>query len=409
MRILYISQYFPPEVNAPAQRVIDFSRAWQRAGHEVTVITGFPNHPTGVIYDGYRLRLIQRESVDGINVIRTYLYPSPNKGVFGRCLNYLSFMLSACLVGGPAANKADVVIATSPQLLVGLAGWIISRLKRAPLVLEVRDVWPEALAAVDAGVSRLFYRVLYRLATFLYKRAAVIITVTPGAQEVVSKHGIAKDKFALIPSGVDADLMRARCPDPEIRKKLGGDDAVIVAYVGTHGMSQRLETVLEAADELRDDKRIRFVLIGDGAEKTKLLEKASAMKLDNVVFFDQMPREQAQAHVVSSDICVVPLRRAELFTQTVPSKVYEAMACAKPIVLAVDGEAREIVESANAGLYVEPEEPKLLAEAIRRLAADPESRSRYGENGRNYILSHYDKKRLAADYITLLSSLVNHG
>lgn len=403
MRILYVSQYFPPEVNAPAQRVIDFSKAWKAAGHDVTVLTGFPNHPAGILYDGYKLKLIQREIVEGIDVVRTYLYPAANKKVLKRCINYTSFMASAALIGCSAVGKVDVVIASSPQLLVGLAGYFISRIKRVPFVLEVRDVWPEALLAVNAGLNRHFYNALDRIADFLYKHADKIVTVTRGAQEAIMKHGVPKDKLTLIPSGINIDEIKPMDPPQDIRKSFGNGESVIVSYIGTHGMAQKLSTVLEAAQQI-SDRRVQFILIGDGAEKEDLIQLKERMQLDNVHFLEQLPQEEALRYLSASDICVVPLRKAELFKQTVPSKMYEIMASGRPMILGVDGEARELLENASAGIFVEPENARQLADAVSKLAKSAEMRNTYGINGRNFIEMNYNKSTQSSTYLRMLST-----
>ncbi len=406
MRILYLSQYYPPEVNAPAQRVADFARAWRDAGHEVVVLTGFPNHPTGRIYDGYRLRLLRREPIDGVEVVRTYLYPAANKGTVRRCVNYASFMSSAATVGCIAVGKVDIVIASCPQLLVGVAGCLISSLKRVPFVLGVRDVWPEALAAVGVRLRKPAYSLLQHTARFLYKRADRIVTVTHGAQEVIKKHGVPEEKFELIPTGISIDSTRPMQPCGGLRSALGANDGVLVSYIGTHGMAQQLSTVLQAARKLSNEPQIRFVLLGDGAEKEDLVRMKRDLKLTNVHFHDQVPQTEALKYLCASDICLVPLRKAELFRETIPSKMYEIMACARPMVLGVDGEARRLLESASAGVFVEPENSAALADAIAALARDPESRSKYGENGRRFVSEHYDKRVLAERYLALLTSLV---
>ena len=407
MRIFYVSQYYPPEVNAPAQRVADFAKAWRAAGHEVVVLTGFPNHPTGRIYDGYKLRHLRRETIDGVEVVRTYLYPAPNKGTVRRCMNYASFMSSAATIGSLAVGKVDIVIASCPQLLVGVAGCAISRFKRVPFVLAVRDVWPEALVAVGVRLNRPMYSLLERTARYLYKRADKIVTVTRGAQEVIKKYGVPEEKFELIPTGISVDAIEPMEPPAELRNALGANDGVLVSYIGTHGMAQQLSTVLQAAKTLSDEPKIHFVLLGDGAEKEDLVQMKRDLGLTNVHFRDQVPQSQALKYVSASDICLVPLRKAELFRETIPSKMYEIMACARPMILGVDGEARELLGSASAGVFVEPEDHSALAEAVLALARDPESRSKYGENGREFVLEHYDKRILARKYLTLLTSLVN--
>ncbi|OFX14220.1 MAG: hypothetical protein A2Z18_08050 [Armatimonadetes bacterium RBG_16_58_9] len=407
MRILYISQYFPPEVNAPAQRVFDFAKAWTDAGHEVVVLTGFPNHPAGKIFDGYKLRLLQRENIDGVDVVRAYLYPAPNEGKLRRCANYVSFMVSAATLGCAAVGKVDVVIASSPQLLVGVAGYWISRVKRVPFVLSVRDVWPEALVAVDAKVSRRLYNLLDRVANFLYKRADKIITVTRGAQDVIRRHGVDQAKLELIPTGVHSDVIKPMDPPQDIRVRYGDGESVIVSYVGTHGMAQKLFAVLRAAQLLADEPRVQFVSVGDGADKENLVRMKNDLALENVHFVDQLPRQEALDYIAASDICLVPLRKAELFKETIPSKLYEIMACGRPIILGVDGEARKLLETASAGIYVEPEEPQALADAIRKLATDPGARARYGENGRRFVTENFDKGILAEQFLSLLCSLAD--
>ena len=407
MRILYVSQYYPPEVNAPAQRVADFANAWKAAGHDVVVLTGFPNHPTGQVYGGYRLRPLQRETIDGVQVLRTYLYPTPNKGTFRRCLNYASFMSSAATIGCLAAGKVDIVVASCPQLLVGVAGWTISKFRRVPFVLGVRDVWPEALAAVGVQLNRHVYMLLERTARFLYKRADRIVTVTRGAQEVIKKYGVPDEKLELIPTGISSGAIKPTQPPADLRSTLGAKDGIVVSYIGTHGMAQQLSTVLEAAKTLSDEPKIHFVLLGDGADKDNLVRMKQDLALSNVHFLDQAPQAEALRYISASDICLVPLRKAELFRETIPSKMYEIMACARPMILGVDGEARELLESASAGVFVEPEDPAALAAAVLNLARDPESRSRYGENGRRFVVAHYDKRVLAQKYLTLLSSLVS--
>lgn len=405
MRILYVSQYFPPEVNAPAQRVMDFAKAWTEAGHEVIVVTGFPNHPAGVVYDGYKLRLRQREIVDGIEVLRTYLYPAANKGVVRRCINYSSFMASAAAFGCRAAGKVDIVIASSPQLLVGVAGYAISAAKRVPFVLEVRDVWPEALTAVGAKVNPVIYRLLACMARFLYQRAARIITVTEGARDIIKGYRVSDEKLVLIPSGICTDLIKPMEPPIGLAERFGDQNSILVSYVGTHGMAQGLSTVLEAAHKVAGDTRIQFLLIGDGAEKDDLLKQKRDQSLGNVHFLDQMPQAEVMKYVAASDICLVPLRKADLFKQTIPSKVYELMACARPIVLGVDGEARELVETAQSGIFVEPEDSNALADAVMRLAKDPDARRIYGANGRKFIIENCDKRLHAKTYLDVLREL----
>jgi len=404
MRILYVSQYYPPETNAPALRVARFAELWREAGHDVTVLTGFPNHPAGVLFEGYRLKPVEVAEIDGIRVVRTYLYPAANRGVLKRSLNYGSFMASAIALGCRRVGDPDVVIGSSPQLLVGVAGWAIARVKKCPFVLEVRDVWPEALGAVSAG-NRTLYSMLDRIASFLYARAARIVTVSQGGKETLIRRGVSSEVIEIVPTGIRTDVVKPMVAREEIRGEMRNGADIVVSYVGTHGMAQRLKTVLDAAAKLANEPGIRFVLIGDGAEKPDLLRLREKMGLTNLVMLDQMPRTRALQYTAAADICVAPLRKADLFTRTIPSKIYELMACGKPVVVGVDGEARELVEKAGAGVFVEPEDPDALARAVLKLASDAEARKRLGENGRRYVEANCDKRLLASQYLDILDSM----
>jgi colanic acid biosynthesis glycosyl transferase WcaI len=418
VKILYVSQYFPPEMGAPAARAAELSRHWARMGHDVTVLTGFPNHPTGVVPPEWHSRfrsLRDTETIDGVRVERTWLWPLPNRKAHERVRTYASFCISSALRGLDLA-KPDVVIATSPQLLVALSGWWLALWKRVPFVFEVRDLWPESLAAVGAGAEgTILHRVLAAIAGFLYRHADRIVVVTPAFKNhLIQCWQVPADKISIVENGVETDLFR---PDPaaiEIRKQFNGNgangkvgDRFLICYVGTLGMAHGLETLISAAGELQQLlPNSRFLLVGEGAEKTRIVELAVARGLTNVEFLDQQPRQRIPALISAADLCLVMLKKTEVFKTVIPTKLLEYMACERPVIVAVDGQARQIVEDAGAGVFVVPEDAQALANAICDLAHNPGQRRQMGANGRRYIMANLSREQTARHYIAVLEQLI---
>jgi len=379
-------------------------------GHEVTVLTGFPNHPTGVVPEEWRPRLHRlhyTETVDGVRVVRTWLWPLPNRKAHERIRNYASFCVSAA-VSGLALQKPDVIIATSPQLLVALSGWWLALWKRVPFVFEVRDLWPESLAAVGAGSEgSLLHRTLGAIAGFLYRRADRIVVVTAAFKDHLIRYwNVPVARISIVENGVETDLFRFHPAAKEVRKQLKIEDRFLVCYIGTMGNAHGLETLIAAAEELQTAlPNAMFLLIGEGAEKERIVELAAARGLTNIQFLGQQPREQIPAYVSAADLCLVMLKKTELFKTVIPTKLLEYMACERPVIVAVDGQARQIVEEAGAGVFVEPENNKSLVNAILDLAEDPERRRQMGVSGRQYIVNKLSRERTARDYITVLEAL----
>lgn len=410
VKILYVSQYFPPEMGAPAARAAELSRHWARMGHEVTVLTGFPNHPTGVVPEEWRSRLRQfryTEIVEGVRVVRTWLWPLPNRKAHERIRNYASFCVSAA-VSGLALHKPDVVIATSPQLLCALAGWWLAFWKHVPFVFEVRDLWPESLAAVGAAREGTFlHRTLGAIAGFLYRRARRIVVVSPAFQDHLVRYwNVPAKKISIVENGVETDRFRLDPAATEVRKQLRFEDRFLICYIGTMGNAHGLETLIAAAEALRATRpNAMFLLIGEGAEKDHLVELAAARGLTNIRFLGQQPRERIPAYVSAADLCLVMLKKTELFKTVIPTKLLEYMACERPVIVAVDGQARQIVEEAGAGVFVEPENSGALVQAIHNLAEDPARRRQMGTSGRQYIVSKFSREKTARDYIAVLEAL----
>jgi len=409
VKILYVSQYFPPEMGAPSARVSELARHWAAAGHDVTVLTGFPNHPTGVVPAPYRRALWRgtlREEINSVHVVRTWLWPLPNRKSHERIRNYASFCVSAALRGSVLA-RPDVVIATSPQLLAGVAGWWISRVKRTPFVLEVRDLWPESLAAVGAaGETSLLFRMLRRVAAFLYRRAAKIVVVTPAFRDrIVRDYAVAEERIAVVPNGVETDLFAPQ-PRVEARQRLGVDERFIICYLGTLGNAAGLEVLLDAAERLAQVAPEALVLlVGEGAEKAKLQADAQLRGLQNVRFIDQVPREHVPEILNASDVCTVLLRQSEVFETVIPTKMLEMMSCARPVVLGVAGQARALLEEARAGIAIPPGDAEALVAAVLRLRADSAAAEAMGQNGRRYIVENLSRASTAEQYLQLLSTV----
>ena len=410
MKILYVSQYFPPEMGAPGARASELSRHWANAGHEVTVLTGFPNHPTGVVPPEYRdkfRRLVIREHIHGVQVLRTWLLPFPNRKAHERMLNYSSFCVSAATTG-LFLPRPDVVIASSPQLLVGISGWWLARWKRVPFVFEVRDLWPESLAAVGMGNdSSLLHRSLAKIAGFLYRRSDRVVVVTAAFKQYLIEHWhVPGEKISVVENGVETDLF-ASLPETGRRKEFGAEGKFVVAYIGTMGMAHGLETVIAAAARLRDSNpEIIFLMLGEGAEKQRIIALARERGLDNMRFLDQQPREEIPAFICASDVCLVLLKKTDLFKTVIPTKMLEFMSCGRPVILGVDGEARAILEEARGGFVIEPENSEALVKAVRYFAANREIARRAGENGREHVVQNFSRLHTAEKYILMLEEML---
>ena len=398
-------------MGAPAARVSELSRHWAAAGHAVTVLTGFPNHPDGVLRPEYRnhfRKLVFRERVENVNVVRSWLLPFPNRKAYERMLNYSSFCVSAGITGS-FLSRPDVIIATSPQLLVGLSGWWAAKLKRVPFVLEVRDLWPESLAAVGAGATgSALYRVLHRLAGFLYCESDHIVVVTPAFRDhLVQRWGVPATKISIAQNGVETKLFSPSVQGAQIRSEMSLQNNFVVSYIGTIGMAHGLGTVLETAERMRiTSPEVVFMLVGEGADRERIAQIAASKKLTNIRFVPQQPREKIPSYIGASDACMVLLRKSEVFDTVIPTKMLEFMSCGKPVILGVKGQAKKILEASRGGLCIEPENPELLCKAIEELHTNDYLRHSFGRNGREYIVQNLSRERTAAEYLDVLHGIV---
>lgn len=401
-----MSQYFPPEMGAPAARVSALARRWAARGHEVTVLTAFPNHPTGVIPPEYRGEWRRLESWNGARVVRTYLYAAPNKGILRRGAAYASWATSAVLLGHRPTGRPDLVLATSPQFLVALSGWALSRLKGVPFVLEVRDLWPDSIVAVGAlGEHSPAVDALRRLEGFVYRQADLVVSVTRSFVPHLQRQGARR--VAVIPNGADPGQFPGDMPREDLRRRWELGDRFVAVFAGTLGMAHGLETVLEAADLLRDDPRYLFWLVGDGARRSELEAEAARRGLGNVRFQGQVARQDVAGVLAAADAALVLLKPTPLFETVLPSKMFEAMAARCPIVLGVRGEAREVLEASGGGIAIAPGDADALVAALGRLAGDRDAARRIGEAGRTFVEREYSHDAMASRYEAELESLLD--
>ncbi|MBA4762012.1 glycosyltransferase family 4 protein [Sphingomonas sp.] len=405
MKILVLTHYYPPEVNAPASRLSEHARVWAQAGHEVTVVTCVPNHPTGRAYPGYSNRLWQEEERDGVRVIRLWTWLAANEGFLPRIANYVSYLLSVFLWMW-RLPKADVVLSTSPQFFCGLAGWLLKR-RRRPWVLEIRDLWPESIVTVGAMQRGAAIKLLEAIESFAYRQADLVVSVTDGfVPHIRERRG--EGPIAVVKNGVD--LTTFTTPDAaaetEFRTAHGLTGKFVASYVGTHGMAHKLDTVLEAAELLRERSDIAFLLVGDGAERERLVAEIAARGLSNVVMLGQQPKSAMPGIWAASDAALVLLRRVDTFKTVIPSKMFEAMAMACPMIMGVEGEAKALMEAGGAGIAITPESAQELAAAVTRLADDPAFAAQLGESGRSFVAREFDRRVLAERLLGEMQALV---
>jgi len=403
MHILFLTDNFPPEVNAPASRTLEHCREWVRAGHRVTVITCAPNFPTGRVFEGYSNRPWFRETMDGIRVLRVWTYITSNEGVVKRIVDYASYMVSAVLAS-PFVRDVDLVVGTSPQLFTACAARAVGALKRVPWVFELRDLWPDSIVAVGAVRRPAALGLLRRLEESLYRSADSIVSVTQAFRTALVERGFDGAKIHVVTNGADLQRYAPRGKDAELVERYGLAGRFVAGYIGTHGMAHALDTVLDAAARMKarpGGDAYRFVLLGDGANKAALVERARADGLDNVVFVDTVPKDEVVGWWSVLDASIIHLKRTPLFTTVIPSKLFECMAMGVPVLHGVEGESAGIVEQEGVGLTFEPQNAEALCDALLRLSTDDGLRQRLRENGPK-AARRYDRTALAASMLAVL-------
>jgi glycosyltransferase involved in cell wall biosynthesis len=404
VRILLVTHYFPPETGAPQARLEALARTWAADGDTVTVLTGMPNHPTGLLAPAYRHAIRRRERQDGYRILRTWLYATPNEGIARKTLGHLSFMASSVLLGARASGPADVVVVSSPTFFSIGAAWVLARLKRARLVLDIRDLWPAIFTELGVLTSRWIIRPLEWLELAAYRAADEIVVVSDGFRDNLISRGVPPGKMHTVRNGVSLGRFDPAVPgDPAQRERLGARPGeCLVLYLGTHGISQALPEIAGAAARLATHP-VHFAFVGEGADKARLRSRVRDLDLPNVTMLPGVPHAEVPSLLAAADICLVPLRDVPLFAAFIPSKMFEYLAAGQAVIGSVAGEAAQILRDAGAAV-VPPEDAGALAKAILELAGDPARRAEMGRAGRAHVTQFYDRAALAREYRKILEA-----
>ena len=366
MRILFLTDNFPPEVNAPATRTYEHCIKWIELGHKVTVITCFPNFPKGKIFEGYTNKLYQKENIDGITVIRVWSYITENNGFVKRIIDYISYALTSFLFG--LFVKTDLIIATSPQFFTAVSGRILSFFKGKPWVMEVRDLWPDSIAAVGSmNKSSIPFKILKKIEHHLYLSASKIVVVTDSFKKYVIKdHQITPEKVGVFKNGVLISNFKKPKPNDvmTLKESLGLKNKIVISYLGTHGLAHGLKFILESISKISNPD-LHFLFIGDGAEKQNLIKYSKTLHSKKFTFIESVTKSEIPLYIDISDYSLVNLKKSDEFKNVIPSKIFENIAMYKPILLGVEGESKKLIDDYEVGVYFEPENKESFLNAIK--------------------------------------------
>ena len=411
MNIAYYSHYFTPEIGAPSARIFDLAQQWLSMGHQVQVVTCFPNHPTGELYPGYASGLHMSERLDGIDVHRHWTYMTPNKGFLKKTVGHISYLPAALLLSNRHVANPDIVIGTSPTFFAAMAAAATGMQRRIPFVMEVRDLWPAVLTELGILRHPLLIRWLERLELALYRQATRITTVTEGFRQDLMGRGVPGERVSTLRNGADLAFWNPREAPVQLRQRLGLQGRFVVLYIGAHGISQALGSILECARQLQEHPQIKFLFVGEGAEKEHLVRQAQQARLGNVRFLNPVPRNAVGELYALADVCLVPLRDIPLFDTFIPSKMFEMMAMERPIVGSVRGEAADILLQSGGAIVVEPEDSSAIAQAILHLCAHEDQARAMGQRGRRFVAENYSRRSLATAYLDVLAVAIeeHHG
>ena len=406
-KLIILTQYFPPEVGAPQNRLYELALHLQKAGFTIIVLTAMPNYPQMKKHKGYRWKIYKKEAMNGLIVYRSWIFVSSAKSILPRLLNYFSFVFSSIFIGLIVLPKSDFLMVESPPLFLGISAYILSRIKKAKMIFNVSDLWPESAEKLNLVTNKTILKYTYKLEAFCYKKAALVSGQTQGICSNINQRFPDKKTFWL-PNGADVSFF-----SPQnhysfyLRQKLGfSENDFLCLYAGIHGHAQGLETVLKAAKKMQDLEYIRFVFVGSGPVKEELIEMVKQEKISNVYFLETVDKKTMPEILADIDIALVPLRKLELFEGAIPSKIFETLAMEKPIILAVDGEAKKhFVENANACFYVEPENEYDMADKIRYAYHHREEIKQMGKNGREYVINVFNREKIAQSFYHQLAEL----
>ena len=407
MKILFLTDNFYPERNAPAKRTHEHAVEWLKLNHSVSVITGVPNFPNGKVFDGYRNKIFQTESKDGVLIYRVWTFITANKGFLLRILDYTSFMFTS-FIAGLFIKKHDIVIATSPQFLTVISGWLISIFKRIPFVLEIRDLWPESIVAVGAmNKNSFFIKQLYRLSHFFYKKADVIVCVTNSFKKELINLNIDGNKIVVIENGIDVNkiIQPNKTKDQIMTQYNFNNNDFIISFIGTIGMAHGLDVIVDSAKK-NNNTNIKFLIIGDGADKERIVHRIENERINNVTILNSINWQEIININQIISINLIHLIKSNTFTKVIPSKIFESMAMKKPIILGVDGESRQILENIRCGYFMIPEDADSLIENINKMQSDQDLLNSMGENGYNVVINRYNRAKLSNKMITFISDKI---
>ena len=404
MKILFLTDNFPPEVNAPATRTYEHCSEWIKDKDvEVTVITCAPNFPHGKVYDGYKNRFFQKENIDGIEVIRVWSYITSNSGFVKRVLDYISYAFMAFWLG--LFQKHDVIVATSPQFFTTWAGWGLSKVKRKPWVFELRDLWPETIKSVGALKQGKIIDTLEKIELALYRSSDRVVAVTDAFKTNLINRGIDANKIEVVTNGSSMELFSAREKDDSLLDSLKLKDKFIVGYIGTHGMCHGLDFVVNSLARIEDES-IHFLFIGDGAMKCQIVDISNSLALKNITFVDAISKDEVPRYLSICDVSLAPLKKEDNFKNVIPSKIFEASSMGKPTLLGVEGQAQEIIEKYGAGVCYEPENEKDFIEKLYSLKEDKDIYSSC-QDGCKKLALDFDREGLAKKMLEILKEIVN--
>ncbi|HET6225442.1 MAG TPA: glycosyltransferase family 4 protein [Bacteroidia bacterium] len=408
MRLLILTQYFPPEVGAPQNRLYELAVRLQQKGMEVSVLTAMPNYPQMKVYEGYQGKRYHKEMMNGITVHRSWIYTTTSKGIFKRLLNYFSFVASSFFTGWFRLGKFDYILCESPPLFLGKTAFLLKKIKRAKLIFNVSDLWPESAERLGLVTNTTFLKMATWLEEFLYNHADLISGQTQGIVKNISQRFPSK-KIYWLPNGVDLNYYKADAAQLDWRsqQQFKSTDFILL-YAGIIGHAQGLEVILHAAQQLKEKEDIKFVLLGSGPEKDKLIELKKQLQLTNVYFFDAVSKNEMPAIIAASNAAVVPLKRLDLFKGAIPSKIFENLAMKKPLLLGVEGEAKDLfITQGNAGLAFTPEDATDLAGKALQLYNNKDQAKQLGENGFHFVQEKFTRDKIANEFYNWIT--INHS
>jgi len=402
MHILFLTDNYPPEVNAPATRTFEHCQEWIKKGHQITVITCAPNFPHGKVYNGYKNKFYQSDIVNNVKVIRVWSYMASNSGFLKRVFDYFSFAFMSFFVG--VFQKHDVIIATSPQFFTTWSGWAISKVTRKPWIFELRDLWPESIRTVGAMNSDRTIKFLEKIELALYRQSNKVIVVTDAFKKNLIARGIKQNKIGVVTNGSNMELFYPRAADALLLEDLGLEGKFIVGYIGTHGLAHSLDFIVRSIKKI-SDPNIYFLFIGDGAVKNKIKNSSKELQLNNILFLDSVSKDEVPRYLSIIDVSLAPLKKNDTFKNVIPSKMFEAAAMGKPTLLGVQGQAQQILERYGAGVCFEPENEKDFVAKLLLLSSD--SFYKACQRGCVGLAADYDRKKLANNMLDLVTQTVN--